>query len=269
MTSVVIIIPVLYRNYLSKTIRSILANDCDIILVNDSETPLKFDNKRVAIVDNKRNMGVGISRNRGVNLALNKGYDLIGFVDSDSVISRNWRRECEKTLAKPGILGVSGLALNPNQSSRIARVKFVFKDYRRRKGIPFQIDCSLFKREAFSLSNFGKRRIGEDSYFLQKLDRNALVVNEKAISFHHEVESTRDFFRKEIVGALYSLSSHRSVAQGFLLTPLTCFKMLRRWKRHYDYSCAAIIWLIRQIAWNMAYVIGRISFGPPSEPANS
>ena len=263
MTSIVIIIPVFYREYLEKAIKSILENDCDIILVNDSDTPLVFDHKRVSIIDNERNMGVGISRNRGVDLALERGYDLIGFVDSDSVISRQWRRECEKTLADPRIIGVSGLALNPNQKSRIARVKFILKDYSRRKGIPFQIDCSLFRREVFALSNFGKRRVGEDSFFLHKLDRNTLVVNEKAISYHHEVESTRDFFKKEIVGALYSLSRPKDVARILLLTPLTCFKMLRKWKSHYDYSYAAMIWMLRQIVWNMAYAIGRITNSPP------
>ncbi|MGD9396845.1 MAG: glycosyltransferase family 2 protein [Candidatus Thorarchaeota archaeon] len=258
MTSVAIIIPVFYREHLEKSIKSILENNCDIIIVNDSETPLRFDHERVTIIDNERNMGVGISRNRGVNLALEKGYDLIGFVDSDSVLSRQWRHECEKTLVDPDVLGVSGLALNPNQRSRIARVKFVLKDYSRRKGIPFQIDCSLFKREVFTISNFGTRRVGEDTYFLHKLEKNTLVVNEKAISYHHEVESTRDFFKKEIVGALYSLSRPRDVARIFLLTPLTCFKLLRRWKYHYDYTYAALVWILRQVAWNMAYALGRL-----------
>jgi glycosyltransferase involved in cell wall biosynthesis len=257
MTRVAIIIPVFYREHLEKAIKSILASDCDIILVNDSDIPLEFNHERVTIIDNKQNMGVGISRNRGVNLAMEQGYDLIGFVDSDSMISRYWRPECEKSLDDPRIVGVSGLALNPNQRSRVARVKFILKDYSRRKDIPFQIDCSLFKREAFTLSNFGNRRIGEDSFFLRKLDRSVLVVNEKAISYHNEIESVRDFFRKEIVGAFYSLSCPRDVAQSFLLTPLTCFKMLRLRKRHYDYSYAALIWFVRQIAWNMAYAIGR------------
>ena len=263
MTNVVIIIPVFYREHLEKAIKSILANDCDVIVVNDSDTPLVYNHDRVTIIDNEGNLGVGISRNRGVNLALEKGYNLIGFVDSDSVISRHWRQECEKSLTDPRILGVSGLALNPNQRSRIARVKFIFKDYSRRKGIPFQIDCSLFKREVFTLSNFGKRRIGEDSYFLHRLDRNTLVVNEKAVSYHHEVESSRDYFKKEILGAMYSLTQPKDVARIFLLTPMTCFKMLRKWKRHYDYSYAAMVWMIRQIVWNMAYAIGRLSNRPP------
>lgn len=255
MKRVAIVIPVFYREHLAKAIQSILADDCDVILVNDSDIPLVHDNDRVTIIDNGRNMGVGISRNRGVNVAMERNYDLIGFVDSDSIVSRDWRSECEKTLDDPDVIGVSGLALNPNQKSRIARVKFVLKDYGRREAIPFQIDCSLFKPAVFSYSDFGQRRIGEDAYFLTRLDRSKLRVNENAISYHHEVESTKAFFKKEIVGALYSLSTPLSVAKGLLLTPLTCIKMLRRRKRHRAYPFASLVWLVRQIAWNMAYAL--------------
>jgi glycosyltransferase involved in cell wall biosynthesis len=260
MSRVAIIVPVLYRDYLRKCIRSILANDCDVIIVNDSDTPLAFDHERVTILDNCENLGVGISRNRGVRFALEKGYELIGFVDSDSIVSRSWRSQCEKTLEDPSVFGVSGLALNPNQKSRIARMKFLFKDYGRRRSIPPQIDCSLFRREAFLLSDFGTRRAGEDSYFLRKLGANRIRVNESAISYHHEVESIRTYFKKEIVGALYSLSQPVRAARTFLLTPLTCLKMLRRWKKHRDYPLASLAWLLRQVVWNMAYAVGRIAF---------
>ncbi|TFH00692.1 MAG: glycosyltransferase [Candidatus Thorarchaeota archaeon] len=259
MKRVMIIIPVFYREHLEKSIRSILRNNCDIILVNDSDIPLKHSNSRVTIVENGRNLGVGISRNRGVQKALEGNYDLIGFVDSDSVISREWRSVCERTLEDDKILGVSGLALNPNQKSKIARVKFVLKDYGRRNTIPFQIDCSLFKREVFSFADFGERRIGEDSFFLGKMDRTRLVVNENAVSYHHEVESVSDFFKKEIVGAMYSMSSRRNIAKSILLTPLTCFKMLLRSKTYPDYANASLVWLIRQIAWSMAYLAGRLA----------
>jgi glycosyltransferase involved in cell wall biosynthesis len=260
MTRVVIIVPVLYRNYLTKCIRSIIANDCDVIIVNDSDKPLEFDHERVTILDNCENLGVGISRNRGVRLALEQGYELIGFVDSDSVVSRSWRSQCEKTLEDPSVFGVSGLALNPNQKSRIARIKFLFKDYGRRRSIPPQIDCSLFRREAFLLSDFGTRRAGEDSYFLRGIGPERVRVNEFAISYHHEVESIRTYFKKEIVGALHSLSRPVRAARSLLLTPLTCFKMLLRWRRHPDYAWASLTWLVRQIVWNMAYAVGRVVF---------
>ncbi len=259
MTNVAIIIPVFYREHLKKAIRSVLLNDCDVILVNDSDVPLTYEHPRVTVIDNGMNLGVGISRNRGVRAALDVGYDLIGFVDSDSVLSPTWRRECEKTLQDPSIIGVSGLALNPNQPSTIARVKYVLKDYSRRKSIPFQIDCSLFKREAFAHASFGKRRIAEDAFFLRQIDRSRLAVNEDTISYHHEVDSVSDYFRKEIVGALYSLSEPLSVARSFFLTPYTCMKMVLRKDRHPDYPIAALIWLIRQVAWNLAYVLGRMA----------
>ncbi len=257
MSRVVIIVPVYYREHLTKTIRSVLASDCDVILVNDSDVPLVYDHKRVTIIDNGRNMGCGISRNRGVKAALERHYDLIGFVDSDSMVSPQWRIECEKTLNTPAILGVSGLALNPNQRARIARVKYVLKDYARRRRIPFQIDCSLFKPEVFTYANFGGRRFGEDTYFIRQLDPHRLYVNIRAISYHHEVESVRVFFRKEILGALYSVLSPVRVAKNFLLTPLTCIKMLTRWRINPEYPFATLVWLMRQVVWNMAYLVGR------------
>ncbi|MFW9975137.1 MAG: glycosyltransferase family 2 protein [Candidatus Thorarchaeota archaeon] len=259
MSRIVIIIPVFYREHLEKAVRSVLANECDVILVNDSAAPLEFAHPRVHIVENNENLGVGISRNRGVNAALKGKYDFIGFVDSDSVITREWRGQCEHTLRDPKVIGVSGLALNPNQKSRIARVKFALKDYDRRGRIPFQIDCSLFKPEVFSYSDFGSRRAGEDALFISKLDRTKLHVNEKAISYHHEVASYRSFFKKEIVGALLSLSTPFSVARSFLLTPLTCLKMLAKWKRLPEYPFASLIWLFRQLMWNMAYFLGRLA----------
>ena len=259
MEKVAIIIPVFYREHLEKAIKSILVNKCDIIIVNDSDLPLVYNHERVSIIDNDGNLGVGISRNRGVKAALNRGYDFIGFVDSDSIISRNWLSHCLETLSDSQVIGVSGLALNPNQKSWIARVKFVLKDYARRNQIPFQIDCSLFRRDVFSYAGFGSRRIGEDSYFLERIDILKLRVNENAISYHHEVDSVFLFFKKEIIGALYSMSNSLNVAKSFLLTPYTSLKMLFRWRRHRDYPIAALIWILRQIAWNLAYAIGRIA----------
>ncbi len=255
----VIIVPVYYREHLAKTIKSVLANDFDVILVNDSDVPLIYEHRRVTIIDNGRNMGVGASRDRGVRVALERNYDLIGFVDSDSVLSKQWRSECEKTLSDPEVLGVSGLALNPNQRARIARVKFVLKDYGLKRGVPFQIDCSLFRPEAFRHASFGGRKFGEDAYFIRQLDQHRLRVNKNAISYHHEVDSIRIYFRKEILGALYSVAAPVRVAHNLLLTPWTCVKMLMRWRENPDYPFAALVWLLRQIVWNMAYVLGHLT----------
>lgn len=259
MEKIAIVIPVFYRDHLEKCLNSILANECDVYIVNDSSEPLDYRHERVTIIDNHQNLGVGISRNRGIDFALKGDYGYIGFIDADSVVSRTWLSQCLATLQDPNVIGVSGLALNPNQDSRIARVKFLLKEYGRRSSVPFQIDCSIFKREVFTYANFGARRIGEDSFFLGNLDSARLRVNTDAISYHHEVNTTRSFFKKEMVGALYSLSTPIGVARSFLLTPYTCLKMLMRWKRSHDYPLASLVWLVRQIIWNFAYVLGRLS----------
>jgi len=259
MRKAVIIIPVLYREHLAKSVTSVLANGCDVIIVNDSDQPLEADRTGVTILDNKVNRGVGYSRKRGVREALARGYDFIGFVDADSVLSKNWISEALKELKDPEVLGVSGLALNPNQKSRTARVKFVLKDYSRRKGVPFQIDCSLFRREALADVSFSLRRIGEDSDFLNRINPKRLRVCEHAISYHHEVEFIREFFWKELVGALYSLSPPRRVAMSFFLTPVTSLRMASLNHRYPDYPFAALVWPIRQLVWTLAYACGRLA----------
>jgi hypothetical protein len=253
-----IVTPVYYRRYLDGTIRSVVSNGCDLILVNDSSLPLEVKHPGVSVLDNGRNLGVGISRDRGVALALSRGYEFIGFVDADSIVSHTWKSEIDKVLQNNAVLGVSGLALNPNQRSRIARIKFLFKQYGRRTGVPFQIDCSMFKREVFRTANFGGRRIGEDSYFMHHIDMSRTRVCESAISYHHEVDTARAFFRKEIVGAFYSLSTPVSIAKGVLLTPYTCTKMAALRKKSPDYPAAALVWAIRQIVWSIAFVSGWI-----------
>jgi len=258
MRKTVIIIPVLYRKHLAKSVTSVLANGCDVIIVNDSDRPLDMEKPGVTILDNKANRGVGYSRNRGVREALACGYNFIGFVDADSVLSKNWISEALKELKDPEVLGVSGVAINPNQKSRIARVKFVLKDYSRRKGIPFQIDCSLFRREALADTSFSLRRIGEDSDFLSRVNTKRLRVCEHAISYHHEVEFIQEFFWKELVGAMYSLSPPGRVAISFFLTPVTSLRMASLNHRYPDYPFAALVWPIRQLIWNLAYACGRL-----------
>jgi len=253
-----VITPVYYRRYLDKTVKSVLSNGCDLILVNDSSEPLEVRQMGVSVLNNGRNLGVGISRDRGVALALSRGYEFIGFVDADSILSKTWRSEIDKVLQDDAVLGVSGLALNPNQKSRISRIKFLFKHYGRRIGVPFQIDCSMFRREVFQAASFGGRRIGEDSYFLHHIDLSRTRVCETAISYHHEVDSVTAFFQKEIVGAFYSLSTSRSVAKGLLLTPYTCVKMAGLRNKDPDYPAAAMVWALRQLVWSIAYVSGWI-----------
>jgi glycosyltransferase involved in cell wall biosynthesis len=258
MRNCVVVTPVYYRRYLDATVKSVISNSCDLILVNDSSVPLEVKQPGVSVLDNGRNLGVGVSRDRGVALATSRGYDFIGFVDADSILSATWKREIDTVLQNDAVLGVSGLALNPNQRSRIARIKFLFKQYGRRTGVPFQIDCSMFKREAFQTANFGGLRIGEDSYFMHHIDMSRTRVCESAISYHHEVDSARAFFRKEIVGAFFSLSKPLSVVKGFLMTPYTCAKMAALRKKSPDYPAAALVWAIRQIVWSIAFVAGWI-----------
>lgn len=251
------ITPVLYREHLMESLRSILANNCDAIIVNDSDQPLDLDLPGVTVLNNDANRGVGFSRARGVREALSKKYEFIGFVDADSVLTPNWCQEALQVLkGESSLLGVSGLALNANQKPRIARVKFLFKAYGRRRGVPFQIDCSLFRREAFELADFGGKRIGEDSHFIQALDPRRIGVVETAVSHHYEVESTHEFFLKELLGALYSTSSGRRVALSFLLTPVTCIRMASLRDRHADYTLAALFWAGRQLIWTLAYALG-------------
>lgn len=253
-----IVTPVYYRRYLDGTVRSVISNGCDLILVNDSRIPLEVKHPGASVLDNRRNLGVGVSRDRGVAFALSRGYEFIGFVDADSILSHTWKSEIDKVFQNDAVLGVSGLALNPNQRSRIARIKFLFKQYGRKTGVPFQIDCSMFRRGVFQTANFGGRRIGEDSYFMHHIDMSRMRVCESAISYHHEVDSVGAFFRKEIVGAFYSLSKPLSVAKGVLLTPYTCAKMAALRKSSPDYPAAALVWAIRQIVWSIAFVSGRI-----------
>lgn len=257
MTDVVIITPVLNRKYLKDSMESVLANHCDLIIVNDSKEPLIIDNKAVVVLDNKRNLGIGISRNRGVHFALQKNYKFIGFVDADSILSENWLEELKKEMRSPDVIGASGLALNPNQTARIARIKYLFKVYSRRFGIPFQIDCSLFRRQVFYDTNFGTRRYGEDAFFLSKISPKKLQVSSKAISFHYESDRVSGYFRKELLGALYSLSRIKHVAMFFLLSPWTTMKMAGMRRKDTDFSLAAFVWIFRQLIWFIAFLFGR------------
>lgn len=259
MIEVVIITPVLDRKYLQNSMKSVLANSCDLIIVNDSNKPLELKEKGVYILNNTRNRGIGISRNRGVQFALKKGYEYIGFVDADSVLSENWREELESVLQSPEVIGVSGLALNPDQKSRIARIKFLYKTYGRRHKIPFQIDCSLFHREAFSNASFGTRRFGEDAYFLNQINQQKLRVSPKAVSFHYETERIHVYLKKELLGALYSESHSNRIIKSFLLTPWTMIKMAKLRSTDSDYSVAALFWIFRQLLWFSAFIIGRMT----------
>lgn len=259
MKRVVLITPVFDRTYLEQSTESVLANNCDAIIVNDSKEPLAMKGEGITIINNEANLGIGISRDRGVQKALEIGYQFIGFVDADSVLSKNWLKEITNVLQKPGILGVSGLALNPNQRSRIARIKFLFKKYSRRHHIPFQIDCSLFHRVAFEGRQFSGRRFGEDAFFLRQLNRQQLAVCPTAISYHYETERVGNYFEKEILGALYSVGAFREIGKNFLLTLWTTRKMAALRRQNADYPWAALLWLFRQPLWFFAYIIGRLS----------
>lgn len=266
MKRTVFITPVLQREHLAKAIRSVSANGCDHIIVNDSDKPLTIEQDSATVLNNNVNRGVGYSRRKGVSAALSRGYDFIGFVDADSFLSPNWVAEARKVLDSAGILGVSGVALNPNQRSRIARVKFALKDYGRRRGVPFQIDCSLFRREVFDVAGFENRRAGEDSLFIQSINLNRLRVCSTAISYHHETESAREFFRKELMGAFYALTSPRRVALAFLLTPITCLKMAWMSRQKPDYALTALVYLVRQLGWTLSFFIARaIDYGPKNQ----
>lgn len=226
----------------------------DIILVDDGSTQ-EFRRtykrmKNVEKVELPQNKGIGHARSVGLSLASRKNYDLIGFLDSDGIAHPLFVEEAlDRLIHDKNLLGVcanKGLA-NPNV--RIAKVKYRYKIF---KKDDFQLDCSLFKRQAFDKNKIPDRRAGEDSVFILSFKQEEL--SKLSVPYYHfERENLRDFFRDEYYGAYYGYKADSvRIFMRFLLTPFTSQKMILR--NHWILE--GLLFPFRQLVWFTGYLMG-------------
>jgi hypothetical protein len=176
--------------------------------------------------------------------------DFVGFLDSDGIVHSSFVEKAVSCLENnPSLLGVAAKKGIANPNIRIAKVKYRYKIY---KKDGFQIDCSLFKAEAFSDRRILDRRSGKDSILIQSFQEGELAkVN--VPYFHFERESVQAFFRDEFYGAYYGYKGN--MAKTFfqiLITPYTSVKMVfrNRW------FLEGLLFPVRQFVWVLGFLLG-------------
>lgn len=224
-----------------------------VILVDDaSESQFRkaYAHVRdIEIIELSKNEGIGHARNVGLKYALRLGCDFIGFLDSDGIAHPRFVEEAVGWLnSNTGVLGVCAKKGLANPYSRVARMKYRYKTYKKDE---FQLDCSLFRREAFE-RRVPERRVGEDSVFILSFTPGKLA--KLGIPYYHfECESFVDFFRDEYVGAYHSYKAgHKRVFSQILLTAFTSAKMIfmNRW------FMEGLLFPFRQFVWLIGYLNG-------------
>lgn len=223
----------------------------DIILVDDGSDPqFKRLYKDVKTIELIQNRGVGYARKVGLDYALERNHDFIGFLDSDGIAHHLFVEKAVDHLRKHnGLQGVSAKKGIANPNNRIAMMKYRYKTY---KKDDFQLDCSLFKTEAFEKRKISDRRVGEDSVFIQSFTEEKLSKLNLPY-YHFEREDIRSFLRDEFYGAYYSYKTKltKTVMQ-FLITPYSSMKMILR-KR---WILEGLLFHLRQFIWFIGYLLG-------------
>jgi glycosyltransferase involved in cell wall biosynthesis len=225
-----------------------------IILVDDGSN-LEFKKayahiKDIETIELPKNKGIGHARSIGLSRALQKNCDFIGFLDSDGIAHLSFVEKAIDCLnSHKNLLGVAAKKGIANPDARIARVKYRYKVY---KKDDFQLDCSLFKKEAFESKWIPDRRAGEDSVFI-KLFKKGQLSKLNLPYFHFERENIRDFFRDEYNGAYYSYKSNLSKTfKQLLITPYSSLKMIliNRW------ILEGLLFSFRQFVWFLGFLLG-------------
>jgi glycosyltransferase involved in cell wall biosynthesis len=233
------------------------SKNVDIILVDDG-SDRKFRKvyshvKNVKIIELAQNKGIGHARNVGLSHALQRNYDFIGFLDSDGIAHPLFVEEAVSHLkSHKNLLGVAAKKGIANPDVRIARVKYRYKIY---KKDGFQLDCSLFKAEAFENKRIPDRRAGEDSVFILLFKEGELSKLNLSY-FHFERESIQTFLRDEFYGAYYSYKTNitRTLMQ-LLITPYSSVKMILT--NHWILE--GLLFPLRQFIWLLGYLLGSSS----------
>jgi glycosyltransferase involved in cell wall biosynthesis len=196
------------------------------------------------------NKGIGHARNVGLSQALKNRCDFIGFLDSDGIADPSFiERALECLICNNDLLGVSARKGLANPKARTARIKYRYKIY---KKDDFQIDCSLFKKEALQRRMIPNRRSGEDSVFILSF-RSGELSKLDIPYYHFEREGIREFFRDEYYGAFYSFkTNHKKTFLQILMTPFTSAKMIFR--NHWILE--GLLFPFRQLVWLTGYLNG-------------
>lgn len=196
------------------------------------------------------NEGIGHARNVGLSRALRNKCDFIGFLDSDGIADPLFvEKAIECLIYDNDLLGVSARKGLANPKARIARIKYRYKIY---KKDDFQIDCSMFKKEAFQRGMIPDRRSGEDSVFILSFRLGELSKLDVPY-YHFERESLREFLRDEYYGAFHSFkANHKKTFLQILLTPFTSAKMIMRNR----WILEGLFFPFRQLVWLLGYLNG-------------
>jgi len=226
----------------------------DIILVDDGSTSefrrAYMNIKNVETIELNKNRGIGHARNVGLNRAFQTNYDFVGFLDSDGIAHSSFVENAVLNLKnRKNLLGVCAKKGIANPNNKIAMMKYHYKTY---KKDDFQLDCSLFKAEAFENRKISDRRVGEDSIFIQSFTKEKLSKLNLPY-YHFEREDIKSFLRDEFYGAYYSYKTDltKTVMQ-FLITPYSSMKMVLR-KR---WILEGLLFHLRQFIWFIGYLLG-------------
>jgi len=228
-----------------------------ILLVDDGSN-LEFKKayihtKNIETIEIPQNKGIGHARNVGLSHALQRNCEFIGFLDSDGISHPLFVEEAVDRLTHDkSLLGVAAKKGIANPDVRIARVKYRYKIY---KKDGFQLDCSLFKAEAFENKRIPDRRAGEDSVFILLFKEGELSKLNLSY-FHFERESIQTFLRDEFYGAYYSYKTNitRTLMQ-LLITPYSSVKMILT--NHWILE--GLLFPFRQFIWLLGYLLGSSS----------
>jgi glycosyltransferase involved in cell wall biosynthesis len=225
-----------------------------IYLVDDGSRPefkKMFAHFRgIEVEEIPKNKGIGYARDLGLSHALRTGCVFIGFLDSDGIAHPSFvEKAVERLKNNRKLLGVSARKGLANPKVRIAKVKYRYKIYKKDS---FQLDCSLFKAEAFKDRRILDRRSGEDSVLIQSFREDELSKLEVPY-FHFERESVQTFFRDEFYGAYYGYRANltRTIFQ-ILITPYSSLKMIL--ENHWILE--GLLFPFRQFVWLVGFLLG-------------
>ncbi|MDO8634093.1 MAG: glycosyltransferase [archaeon] len=190
----------------------------EVIAVNDASTDgtkqelEKFFGK-IAYFENNKNMGPAFSRNFGAKKA--RG-EILCFIDSDCVASKNWLFEMAKPFEDKGVAAVQG-AYKTTQKSIVARFaqEEIEQRYEKMRNSK-QLDWVGSYSAAYNAKIFGEEKgfdeefptaSGEDPDLSFRIAKKGykIIFNEKAIVYHKHPPALWKYLKTKFFRAYYRI----------------------------------------------------------------
>ncbi|MFQ6086143.1 MAG: glycosyltransferase [Candidatus Bathyarchaeia archaeon] len=141
---------------------------------------------------------------KSYNMILKKARgELIGFLDGDAIVDRNWLRALVPNLKQPGIGGAGGIVYTQNRENKFARsVGYELQD--RFENMPkyctrLPTDNLIVKKDILRLGFDEHLYTGYDADLCYSIVKRGLLIvyDRKAKVFHYHRDTVRKFFKQQ------------------------------------------------------------------------